>query len=148
MLSYHCHLSHDFRYYWIIFFDISWNTLNYWSTFDGLYFWARVHNLPCGFFCEDELISHRVPEFVPNQVVLSLQILFNLHLDTLYFSPWSKSTIYVALLLQAFPHSFYTIGGSTVRVRKIIYMQSVMAGKLQLEDTWYIGLLMYVTVAG
>lgn len=86
------------------------------------------------FFCEDELISHRVPDFIPNQVVLCLQILFNLHVDTLYFSPWSESTIYVALLLQAFAHSFYNVGGSTVKVRKIIYMLSVMAGRLQLED--------------
>lgn len=75
-----------------------------------------------GFFYEDELTSHRVPDFIPNQVVLSLQILFNLHLGTQYFSPWSESTIYIALLLQAFPHSFYTIGGSTVKMRKIVYM--------------------------
>lgn len=100
------------------------------------------------FFLEDELISHRVPDFIPTQVVLCLQVLFNLHLATRYSSPWSESTVYVALLLQAFPPSFYPIGGSTVRVRTVIYTQSVMAGKLQLEDIWYIGPLMYVTVAG
>lgn len=39
------------------------------------------------FFPKDELISHGVPDFIPNQVVLYLKILFNLHLDALYFSP-------------------------------------------------------------
>jgi len=83
------------------------------------------------FSCEDELISCRVPAFIPNQLVLilSLQNLFNLHLDTLYFSPCSESTIYVALLLQAFPHSFYTTGGSTVRARRITCLLPVTAGK-------------------
>lgn len=43
--------------------------------------------LMVAFFPKDELISRGGPDFIPNQVVLSLQILFNLHLHALYFSP-------------------------------------------------------------
>ena len=86
-----------------------------------MYFWARFDNLPC-VFCKNELISSRVPDFTPNQVILSPLILFSICLDTFYFSFWSEGIIYVVLLLPAFPHSFYIIDCNTVRVRKIIYI--------------------------